>query len=719
MKCPRCQSENREGARFCRECGATFGAVCLSCGAKVEAGSKFCDGCGTLLDAIPVSGPRASRFASPELYTPKHLAEKILTSKSAMEGERKQVTVLFADLKGSMELLANRDPEEARKILDPVLERMIEAIHRYEGTVNQVMGDGIMALFGAPLAHEDHAVRACFAALRMQDAIKTYAGGVFRSRGVIVQIRIGLNSGEVVVRAIGSDLHMDYTAVGQTTHLAARMEQFADPGSILLTPSTLTLVRGYVDVKPLGPVPVKGLAHMVEGFEVIGPGPAQTRFQAAARHGLTRFVGRGDEMAALDAGLRRALEGHGVAMGVVGAAGVGKTRLCHEFIELCRSRHLHVVVTHCLSHARTVPLGVLRDLLLGALGVDQSENPELTRPMISERLIALDPSLVDALPLVHDLLDVTDAPSPEPARDPVEQERVVAGLLRRLLRARGAAGPFVVYLDDAHWIDPQSERLLAELADVASTTRALLLLNFRPEFHAAWMGRSYYQQLSVAPLGREAMRDMISGLLGHDPSVVEVGELIRERTQGNPFFIEEVVQALASSGAMAGERGAYRWTRASAELEVPATVQSLLAARVDGLAENDKLVLHAAAVIGKRFSQRVLRQIVGLPAGEVDRSLATLERAEFVHGETETEYVFRHPLTQEVAYGSQLLEQRIALHATVARALEEVFADRLGEHAALIAHHWEQARRPAQAARWRRLAALRVARIQPRRSPRR
>src|SRR6059036_2957808 len=238
--------------------------------------------------------PRAD---SPDAYTPAHLASKIRSARERLTGERKQVTVLFADLKGSLELLGDRDPEEARRLLDAVLERMMEAVHRYEGTVNQVMGDGIMALFGAPLAHEDHAVRACFAALRMQDAIKTYADRVFGSHGVNVQIRIGLNSGEVVVRAIGSDLHMDYTAVGQTTHLAARMEQVANPGSILLTLSTLNLVGGYVDVKPLGPVPVKGFAHAVEGFEVIGAGPARTRFQAAARHGLTRFVGRGDEMA--------------------------------------------------------------------------------------------------------------------------------------------------------------------------------------------------------------------------------------------------------------------------------------------------------------------------------------------------------------------------------------------------------------------------------------
>src|SRR5438477_306706 len=370
MQCPRCQHENPHQAKFCLECGARLAVNCQKCRSELPGGAKFCLECGEPVASQATSG---SRFASPESYTPKHLAEKIVISKSALEGERKQVTVLFADMKGSMELLADRDPEEARKLLDPVVEHMMEAVHRYEGTVNQVMGDGIMALFGAPLAHEDHAVRACYAALRMQELVTRYAEEARRAHGVNVQIRVGLNSGEVVVRAIGSDLHMDYTAVGQTTHLAARMEQLASPGSILLTPSTLNLVGGYVEVKPLGPVQVKGLADAVEGFEVIGAGPARTRFQATARRGLTRFVGRGDEMATLDAGLRRALEGRGLAMGVVGAAGVGKSRLCHEFVELCRSRSLPVVEAHCLSHARTAPLGVLREVLLGALGLDRDE----------------------------------------------------------------------------------------------------------------------------------------------------------------------------------------------------------------------------------------------------------------------------------------------------------------------------------------------------------
>jgi class 3 adenylate cyclase len=326
-QCPRCHAENRDGARFCRDCGATFTAVCAGCGARLEPGSKFCDSCGAPLGATPARPTEAPRFAAPDTYTPKHLAEKILTSKSALEGERKQVTVLFADLNGSMELLADRDPEEARKLLDPVLERMMEAVHRYEGTVNQVMGDGIMALFGAPVAHEDHAVRACYAAIDVQAAMRRYGEEVRRAHGVTIEIRVGLNSGEVVVRAIGSDLRTDYSAVGQTTHLAARMEQLASPGTTLLTADTLRLAEGYVEVRALGPVPVKGLSDPIEVYELIAAGPRRSRLHAAAARGLTRFVGRDAEIEHLRRVLGQAGTGRGQVAAIVGEAGVGKSRL--------------------------------------------------------------------------------------------------------------------------------------------------------------------------------------------------------------------------------------------------------------------------------------------------------------------------------------------------------------------------------------------------------
>src|SRR5262245_2615844 len=348
MTCPSCQRRNRPEANYCLRCGARLAESCPACGTSLPPESRFCYGCGT---ALPTAGA-PKRAHSPESYTPKHLAEKIRTSRGSLEGERKQVTVLFADVKSSMELLADRDPEDARKLLDAVLERMMEAVHCYEGTVNNVMGDGIMALFGAPLAHEDHAVRACYAALRMQDAVRRYSGDLRRAQGMEVQNRVGLNSGEVVVRSIGSDLRMDYAAVGRTTHLTARMEQLAVPGSIRLTADTLHLAEGLVQVAPLGPVKVKGLGEPMEVFELTGAGAARTRLEAAARRGLTRFVGRAVELGQLQEALDRARQGHGQVVAVVGEPGVGKSRLFWELIHSHRVHGWLIVQSVSVSYGR-------------------------------------------------------------------------------------------------------------------------------------------------------------------------------------------------------------------------------------------------------------------------------------------------------------------------------------------------------------------------------
>jgi class 3 adenylate cyclase len=423
MTCLRCQAENRDGARFCRECGATFAAVCAACGAKVEAGSRFCDSCGTRLVATPAQPTAAPRFASPESYTPKHLAEKILTSKAALEGERKQVTVLFADLKGSMELLADRDPEEARELLDPVLERMMEAVHRYEGTVNQVMGDGIMALFGAPVAHEDHAVRACYAALDMQGAIRRYADEVWRTHGITVKIRVGLNSGEVVVRAIGSDLRVDYTAVGQTTHLAARMEQLAAPGTVLLTADTLRLAEGYVTAKPLGPVPVKGLEAPMEVYELTGAGPLRSRLHAAAARGLTRFVGREGELDHLRQALGRAAAGHGQVVAIVGEPGVGKSRLVWEVTHSYRVHGWLVLQAGSVSYGKATSYLPVIDLLKGYFAIEDRDGPRAVQEKLTGKLLTLDRALEACLPALLSLLDVpTDDPQWS-ALDPPQRRR--------------------------------------------------------------------------------------------------------------------------------------------------------------------------------------------------------------------------------------------------------------------------------------------------------
>src|SRR5262245_14486507 len=381
MQCARCRHDNPPDAKFCQECGGRLTAICPACRRAVSPAAKFCPECGE-----PQATTRSAPSVAPDAYTPKHLADKILTSKAALEGERKQVTVLFADLKGSLELLADRDPEEARKLLDPVLERMMEAVHRYEGTVNQVMGDGIMALFGAPLAHEDHAVRACYAALRMQESVRKYADAVRRSHGAVVKIRVGLNSGEVVVRTIGSDLRMDYTAVGQTTHLAARMEQIADPGAIAITPATLALAEGYVQVKSLGPVPVKGLADALEVYEVTGAGDARTRLQAVGRRGLTRFVGRDAEVEQLRRAEQLAGTARGQVAAIVGEAGVGKSRLVYEFTHSHRMQGWLVLESSSVSYGKATSYLPVIDPLRAYFKIQERDDIREIREKVTGKL---------------------------------------------------------------------------------------------------------------------------------------------------------------------------------------------------------------------------------------------------------------------------------------------------------------------------------------------
>ena len=491
--------ENRDGARFCRECGATFAAVCAGCGAKVEAGSKFCDSCGAPLATTPVQPTAAPRFVSPESYTPKHLAEKILTSKSALEGERKQVTVLFADLKGSMELLADRDPEEARRLLDPVVERMMEAVHHYEGTVNQVMGDGIMALFGAPLAHEDHAVRGCYAAVRMQRRVALYADEIQRAGGTPVQIRVGLNSGEVVVRAIGSDLRMDYTAVGQTTHLAARMEQMAKPGSALITGETLNLAEGYVQVRPLGAVPVKGMETPTPVYELTGIVPARSRFQASAARGLTRFVGRDRELQQLAQALDRAGAGHGQAVAVVGEAGLGKSRLVWEFTRSHRTHGWLVLESGSVSYGKATPYLPVIDLLKAYCGIQERDDPRAIRERVAGKLLMLDRALEPLL--TSDRARRAARPSRRPGR---VAEKAVDYLRRAGLEAAARSA-----LPDARAWFEQALGVLEALPESQATLEQAFetRLELRPVLHELGEVRRSLERTREAETIAERLND--------------------------------------------------------------------------------------------------------------------------------------------------------------------------------------------------------------------
>jgi len=686
MKCSRCQHENPSAAKFCEECAAPLARACANCGTQLSATAKFCPECSHPAARSTAAQPQ---FTSPENYTPKHLAEKILTSKSALEGERKQVTVLFADMKGSMELLADRDPEEARKFLDPILEHMMEAVHRYEGTVNQVMGDGIMALFGAPLAHEDHAVRACYVALRMQESVKRYAEGVRRTEGIPIQIRVGLNSGEVVVRSIGSDLKMDYTAVGQTTHLAARMEQMATPGSILITPVTLRLAEGYVQVKSLGPVNVKGLPEPVEVYEVTGVGATRSRLQAAVARGLTRFVGRDAETEQLRKALEQARSDHGQVVGVVGEPGLGKSRLFFEFIHSHRTQGWLILESGSVSYGKATPYLPVIDLLKAYFKIQDRDDQREIREKVTGKLLTLDKSLESTLPAFLALLDVPDDDSTWQALDPSQRRQQTLGAVKRLLLRESQVQPLILLFEDLHWIDSETQAMLESLVESLPTSRLLLLVNYRPEYQHGWANKTYYTQLRLDPLPPESAGEILDSVLGNDHVLQSLKELLIERTEGNPFFLEESVRTLVETKVLVGERGNYHLEKKVESTQVPATVQAVLTARIDRLPLEEKQLLQSAAVIGKDIPFSLLQAITELSDEQLRRGLTHLQAAEFLYETSlfpDLEYTFKHALTHEVAYGSLLHERQRALHSRIVDAIETLYSNRLIEQVERLAH---------------------------------
>jgi class 3 adenylate cyclase/tetratricopeptide (TPR) repeat protein len=709
MQCPQCKAENPPQAKYCMECAAPLDRKCSACGAELPAKAKFCFEC-----AHPVGQAALTPVAppGPAAYTPQHLAERIISSRGALEGERKQVTVLFADLKGSMELLADRDPEEARAILDPVLERMMEAVHRYEGTVNQVMGDGIMALFGAPIAHEDHAVRACYAALRMQAAVRQYAEEVRRAEGITPQIRVGLNSGEVVVRSISSDLRMDYTAVGQTTHLAARMEQVATPGSVLLAPDTLQLAEGYVQVKALGPMSVKGLSEAVEVYELLGAGTARSRLQAAAARGLTKFVGRDAELETLRRTLEQAGSGHGQVVALVGEPGVGKSRLVWEFRRSHRTQGWLVLESGSVSYGKATSYLPVIDLLKSYCGIEDRDDARRIREKLTGKLLTLDPALQPTLPALLTLLDVPVEDAQWDALDPPQRRHRTLDACKRLLLRESQEQPLLLIFEDLHWTDPETQALLDGLVDSLPTGRVLLLVNYRPEYEHAWHRKTYYQQLRLDPLPATSAEELLDALMGNDGSLAPLKHLLTARTEGNPFFLEESVRSLVEAGALVGERGRYRLEKLVESTQVPTTVQAVLGARIDRLAPEQKRLLQCAAVIGKDVPFALLQAIAELRAEWLRQVLGDLQAAEFLYETNlfpDLEYTFKHALTYEVAYSSVLQDRRRALHARIMEGIETLYSDRLAEHVERLAHHAARSENWAKAATYLQQAGAKAA----------
>ena len=597
MLCPSCNHDSPVDASFCEECGAKLELICPACKASVSLGARFCKKCGTAIGPRKAATPTTLSSTNSQII----VAAGSVASEP-IEGERKTVTALFADIRGSTELMEDLDPEEARAIIDPALKRMIDAAHRYDGYVVQSTGDGIFALFGAPVADEDHPQRALYAALRMQEELKRYSAKVVADGGVPIEARIGVNTGEVVVRSIMTgDGHTEYTPIGHTANLASRMQAIAPTGSIAITEHTRRLVEGYFQLKGRGPTRVKGLSEAVNVYEVTGLGPLRTRLQRSAGRGLTKFVGREREMEALKHAAERARAGHGQIVAAMAEPGVGKSRLLFEFKATSQSGWM-VLETFSVSHGKASAYLPVIDLLHGYFEIAKEDDSRRRRQKILGKLLELDRALEDTVPYLYALLGIVEGDDPLAQMDGKMKKRRTLEAIKRIALRESLNQPLMVIFEDLHWIDEATQEFLNLLADSIGTVKILLLVNYRPEYSHKWNSKTYYTQLRLDPLGRESADEMLSALLGAGVEVAQLKRLIIEKTEGNPFFMEETVQVLFDEGALIRDGSSVKLTRSLNTLKIPPTVQGILAARIDRLPSNAKDLLQTLAVIGQRIS---------------------------------------------------------------------------------------------------------------------
>jgi class 3 adenylate cyclase/tetratricopeptide (TPR) repeat protein len=683
MLCTACRAENREGVKFCEECGASLERACAGCGARVVPGKKFCGECGAAL-----TGPAGERFASPQAYTPAHLAERILKERSALSGERKQVTVLFADVSGFTSISERLDPEDVHSLINGGFEVMLAEIHRFEGTVNQFLGDGLMALFGAPVAHEDHPQRAAHAALAMQEALAGYRERL-RERGVDFRVRMGLNTGLVVVAAIGDNLRMDYTAVGDTTNTAARMQQLAEPGQIVIADATERLIAPYFELQALGTFTVKNREQPVAAYAL---GPARrrvSRLAARASQGLAPFVGRDEALASLEGAWAAVQAGRGQLALVVGDAGIGKSRLLLELRQRLGDTAAWIEGT-CISFGQSIPFLPIVDMLRRAFSIGDADAEADVIAKVQRGVAVMGDDARTAEPFLRYLLAVDAGDAAVPAMDPVQRRDRIVTAIQRLAAAGSGRRPLVLVVEDAHWIDRASEDFLTALADTLPGMRVLLVVTYRPVYRQPFGDRTNQWRVALQPVGDDEALGIVRATLGVSHLPPELAATIAAKAEGNPFFLEEIGRALVETGAVHARAGTLVLTRAASTITVPETVQDVIAARLDRLDEADKRTVQTAAVIGREFALGLLRRVSDAHE-RLEQTLSELKRIEVIYervGAGDLEYVFRHALTQDVAYASLLQAERRRLHALIGRALEEIHAGRLEERAEELVHHF-------------------------------
>ena len=691
MRCLKCSTENADSAKFCAECGAKLDARCPACGAQNPPEAKFCTQCGTRVGAS--SNQPAAQPPTPEQNpraTPT-LIERPATDEAAPpEGERKTITALFADIKGSMDLMENIDPEQARALIDPALRIMIDAVHRYDGYIVQSTGDGVFALFGAPVAHEDHPHRALLAALKMQEDMKRYSSRLRESGDSPIEVRIGANTGEAVVRSIKTGaVHTEYTPIGHSTSLAARMQALAPTGSIAITENTRRLVEGYFALTALGPTRIKGLTDLINVYEVTGVGPLRTRLQASARRGFSKFVGRDAEMVQLERALELARTGHGQIVAAVGEAGVGKSRLFHEFTIIAHSGCV-ILETFSVSHGKASAYLPLIDLLRNYFEITSDDDERKRREKIGGKVLMLDRVLEDTLPYLFALLGVSEGVDALAEMDAQIRRRRTLDAIKRLLLRESINQPLIVVCEDLHWVDSETQSFLNLFVESISTARILLMVNYRPEYRHDWSAKSYYAQLRLDPLGGPSAESLLGDLIGDDTQLVELKRLVIARTEGNPFFMEETVQSMFENGVLV-RNGKVSLAQPLSTIRIPPSVKGILAARIDRLSASNKDLLQTLSIIGKEFPLGLVRKVLGKGEEELAPMMSELQVGEFIYEQPafpDIEYVFKHALTQEVAYDSVLIDRRKLIHERTGVAIEETYGQQLEERVPELAYHF-------------------------------
>jgi class 3 adenylate cyclase len=709
VKCPKCQADNPETKKFCRKCGTKLVRTCVHCGSEILPDDDFCGECGHNLGqatAPPVD------YSQPQTYTPKFLAEKILSTGKSLEGERKLVTVLFADVAGYTALSEKLDAEEVRQIMEGCFQILMDEIHRYEGTIDKFTGDGVMALFGAPLAHEDHAQRACYATLAIQKGLESYGQKVEKDCKLPFRMRIGLNSGPVIVGSVGRNLKMDYTAVGDTVNLASRMQTMAEPGRILVSADVHKMTRDFFNFKARGKKEVKGKEEAVEAYELLEPTEVASRIEASVLRGLTRFVGREKEMAVLREAFDKAKSGSGQLVCIVGEAGVGKSRLLLELRKTIEQEPHAYLEGHCLHYGSSMPYLPLLDILRAYFGIKEGEREFLIRKRLEEKTSAVDPKLKAILPPLQELLSLKVEDEAYLRLDPQRKREKIIEATRDLLIRESQNRPLVLAIEDLHWIDRSSEDFLKYFIDWLPNSHILLLPLYRPEYTHQWGSRSCYSQVRMDELPLKSSAELVSFILEDADVAPELRDLILKRAAGNPLFMEEFTHALVENGSIQKKDHEYFLARKPGDIYVPDTVQGIIAARMDRLDDNLKRIMQVASVIGRDFAYRILQTITGMQE-DLKSHLLNLQGLEFIYEKSlfpELEYVFKHALTQEVAYNSLLLKRRKDIHASIARAIEDLYPDRLEEFCEALAHHYSQSENWEKAFQYFKLSGQKAAR---------